>query len=394
MKGRVIFILVLPIVFGILIGIVFLFTQRKSFEFSDVAKMETIFGLSLSDAKGVVQSSKDYSFELSFLERAEPKALVIFEGKDAATKITESGATSGNAESDTRCTLENQRIAYNVVAAGVLLNDAKLLDTGLKAFEWGYSKQAPDGSFPCERKGDTKPVKYEHIHPLSFFVESSAHSVLLIRDSNVDESFKKRAEALVPKIHLAGQAFNDSANLENFFTNGKDTNMLTTAALAIHQAGVLGNDMELQSVAKSLFERILARQTLDGTFPEKKGFDSSYQTVSLEYLIRYASMLPEGEWRNTVSKGIANGIEKELTVIRPDGTIDTSSNTRTSACGPAISGSTPKGKNYDITALRLYYYGHFANAYDTYAPIATKVQYVGQGFDHKGDCKEDEESPH
>lgn len=390
MSRKVLLILSIPLVLGLLIGLFLVLTGSKSAPLN-VQSIENLFGLDES----VIQKSPSTtsSFELSFLQRTEPKALVVFEGRDAATKITASGATSGNTESDTRCSLENQRIAYYTVAAGVILNDAKLLDTGLRAYEWGYGKQASNGSFPCERKGDSKPIKYEHVHPLSFFIESSARSVLLIRESNVDESFKKRAEALVPKIYLAGKAFNNPKNLDDFFTNGKDTNMLTTAALAIHQAGVLGNDAKLQSVAKGLFERILARQTTDGTFPEKKGFDSSYQTVSLEYLIRYASMLPEGDWKNTVSKGITKGIEKELTVIRADGTIDTSSNTRTGACGPAVSGSTPKGRNYDVTALRLYYYGHFANAYDSYAPIAAKVQYVGQGFDHKGDYKEDEESP-
>ena len=43
----------------------------------------------------------------------------------------------------------------------------------------------------------------------------------------------------------------------------------------------------------AIVDEMLQRQGSDGTFPEKGGFDSKYQTVSLEHLARYASTLPD-----------------------------------------------------------------------------------------------------
>src|SRR5579872_5910023 len=44
--------------------------------------------------------------------------------------------------------IENQRGGGDMIEAGVVLGDRKLIDTGLREFEWGYARQSKDGGFP------------------------------------------------------------------------------------------------------------------------------------------------------------------------------------------------------------------------------------------------------
>ncbi len=330
---------------------------------------------------------------IAFLHLQTPAAIALFDAREAASSITASGATKGNAGSDANYNLEGQRLAYIVIVGGVAGNDSALIDTGLRALEWGFARQAANGSFSGERATDSK-VKYQNIHPVSFFVEAAAHSVLLIRSSNVAAAYKTRAEALVPKIQRAAVAMNDQANLNDFFSNSVDTNQLTTVAAGLQEAGVLSSDSSLTSSAKALVDKILARQTADGTFSEKKGFDASYQTVSLDYLLRYASYSTERnlEWKSIVMKSVQKGWDKERSVIHGDGTIDTSKNTRTQACGAPLAGNGPKGRDIDVIPLRLYEFGFASGQLATYGALADAVEKVGQGFDHIGTCKGDSES--
>lgn len=382
MKPRV---LVALGVLGVVAVLAALFVIYKPFAVS----IPGVTGLTPENSAVALQaaaSAANGSFEDTFIRQPGVAEIVRFDGAEAARGITASGASNKNAErNDGGYTIETQRVAYAIISAGVLDNDPVLLDKGLKALEWGFAQQAADGSFPGERLGEKKPVKYLHIHPISFFVESAAHSVLLLRASNVDKQYKDRAAALIPKIYLAGKWMNNPSNLDNFFTNAVDTNMLTTAALAIHEAGMLGNDAALRATAKDLVKRILARQHEDGTFPEKKGFDSSYQMVSLEYLTRYASLLSDRAWRQEVMLAVDKGFEKERTYTNSKGVISDRDNTRTEVC-VTIPGNGPKGKDIDIIPYRLYYYGYLAGKESEYSVMAARVLKAGQGFDHKGDC--------
>src|SRR3989344_2412131 len=221
-------------------------------------------------------------FELSFITKPFPSAALLFEGRHYVGRINGAGAFRVNADlaGTGAYSIENQREAYRVVAAGVLSTDAdkaELLDKGLKAFEWGFAQMTPSGSFPGAIDGQGRPGKFNAIHEVSFFIEAAAHSIELIRLSNVDQVYKTRAESLVPKLKLAIQYMTEPTNLDDFFTNAQNTNVLTKVATVFQETAALTNDAVLAVLAKSLMENILARQFADGTFPERNGFDSGYQ---------------------------------------------------------------------------------------------------------------------
>jgi hypothetical protein len=340
-----------------------------------------------------------FSLDKVYIKLSTPANLLKFMGEEAAQKITSSGATEGNASKVGAYSMESQRIGVYAVEGGIASNDPALIDKGLSAYEWGFDQMASDGSFPLERADSEKEMKYENIHPISFFVESAAHSVTLIRAASVDQSLKSRAEALVPKLLLAGRYMDHQANLEDFYTNDIDTNMLTTPATAFQEIASLTRDTELESKAKWMVGQVLARQYSDGTLPEKKkcntpdqacyGFDTTYQSVSLEYLARYAGLVNDPVWKATVVAAVQRGTEKLLTKVNiTSGKIDTSANSRTVACGPRVTTPGPKGRDIDIIPLRFYYLGLLLNKVQIYAPIADKIQEYGQGFDHTEQCTE------
>lgn len=331
------------------------------------------------------------AYDANFLKQKAPAKLIAYEGGRSASAITltgaQAGATKKNAVSNAAngtYYIESQRDAYYIISAGVIKKDKKLLNSGLLALEWGYKQMAADGSFPGERGDDDKPIKYQHIHPTSFFVDATARSIGIIQNSDVDQEYKDRAEALIPKLAKAVDYMNDDVNLENFFKNAVDTNMLTTVVSAFQQTAILTRDSQLEAKAKTLAEKVLARQLPDGTFPEKGGFDSSYQMVSLEYMTRYGALVSDAAWKKTVMNAVDAGYKKELTHVNKKGEIDDSKNTRTEACGEPNTEKGPKGKDADIIPVRLYYYGYLTNQYMEYAEPAREIQKTGQGFDHIG----------
>jgi hypothetical protein len=331
------------------------------------------------------------SFEVAYLQIPAVVQLLTYDGREAAKGLTSSGATQANAAKSGSYTMESQRNGVYAVEGGIASNDPALIDTGLKAYEWGFAQMAADGSFPLERADSAQEMKYEHIHPISFFVESAAHSVLLIRAAPVDQQYKARAEALIPKIHRAAQYMNHQDNLDAFYAQGIDTNMLTTPAAAFQEVATLTGDTTLEAQAKWMMGKVLARQEADGTLPEKMGkpsgdFDTTYQSVSLEYLTRYASLLSDSSWKATVVAAIKRGTDEFLSKVSANGMIDTSTNSRTIACGARLTTPGPKGRNIDVIPLRLYYIGLFFGDASMYGPIADKIDAYGQGFDHGDQC--------
>jgi hypothetical protein len=339
-----------------------------------------------------------------------PAKLLVNMGEETSSRITASGAIGNNGLSATSHNLESQRSGVYAVAGGIASNNPELIDKGLRAYEWGFAQMDSNGWFPTERAGDAKPMKYKHIHPLSFFLESAARSVIMIRAADIDQSYKTRAENLIPKLHLAAKNMQNATgtppyktNIEEFYTLGVDTNMLTTPAAAFLQISKLTDDKSLADTAKWMVGKVLARQAeyTDGTIPEKRkdkcfdtdpkcyGFDTTYQTVSLEYLSRYAGLVQDPIEKQQVKDAVLLGTNKFLSKVdATTGYIDTSTNSRTVACDERIPGTEPKGKNVDIIPLRLFYIGFLLGKSETYAPIAQKIQEYGQGYEHTDQCED------
>jgi hypothetical protein len=173
-----------------------------------------------------------------------------------------------------------------------------------------------------------------------------------------------------------------------FFQRVKNTNQLMSVAAGLQEASVVTGRPELAVRAKGMMEQILARQLADGAFPEKGGFDSNYQTLSLELLGRYYATLEPSPWRDRIGAALRKGLDRFLLAVDPEtGVINDDGNSRTVACGAPVAGTAPKGKDLDIVPLRLYYLGFLLNDEARLAPLAERILATGQSFSHSEKCE-------
>jgi hypothetical protein len=327
--------------------------------------------------------------ETAFLREGRTAELLLADGRKFAEKLGADGTFPDTVDGPKGAlAVESLRRAYYVVAAGLISKDADrddLLDRGIKAFEYGFSQAGPDGSFPNERGGTKK--KQNSLHPKSEFIEASARTILLLQQSDLAPAYDRRVKALVPQLRKSALWLANSQDTVAFFGRAKNTNQLMFVASGLQQAGVVTGDRQLTDRARELMETILKRQTADGAFPEKGGYDTNYQTVSLELLARYAHALPQSPWRDQVMTALRKGSDRFLASVDPQtGVISDAANTRTMACGAAVSGSDPKGKDIDIVPLRLYYLGFLLNDEARLSRVADRIQETGQSFTHKEKC--------
>jgi hypothetical protein len=337
----------------------------------------------------VAQQPPGGGFEAAFVRQPKPARLLLADGREIAAKIGPDGTFPGTIGGRKGAlAVESLRSAYYVVAAGVISSDGdkeQLLDKGLRAFEKGFDFAGPDGSFPDERGGATK--KQNSLHPKSEFISAAARSLLLLQQVDLPPRFRARVAALLPRLQQSARWLASTPDLEEFFGRAKNTNQMLFVATALQESGVATADPSLTQRAQGLVERILARQTPDGTFPENGGFDSGYQTVSLDLLARYVVTLPNGPWRERVMAALRRGTDRFVQAVDATGAIDGSANTRTVACGPERAGSEPKGKAIDKFPLRLYYLGYLLNEQAKLEPVADRIHANGQGFTHFEKCE-------
>ncbi len=180
--------------------------------------------------------------------------------------------------------IENQRNGSDLVDAGVALNDRKLIDIGLREFEWGYARQGKDGGFP--ETGDD-------FHSVSIFVVDSGRSLAALRNRRKDfPEFDARLDQLITRLGAAAAWMLEPAVLER----GKRRDMPYThrrwiLAAALGEAGQLTGNDRFAKAAKEFAEDGIARQQPDGENPEKGGFDVSYQMVDALEGARYYTTL-------------------------------------------------------------------------------------------------------
>jgi hypothetical protein len=327
--------------------------------------------------------------EAAFLRKPRVAEIYLADGKTYALKQKADGTFPDTVASDKGgLAVEGLRRAHFIVAAGLVAEGQereRLLDQGLKAFEWGFQQAGEDGSFPTERGGTTK--KQNSLHPKAVFIEAAAKSLLLLQQSSIDSRTRDRVKALTPALLKSANWLADSPDTVAFFQRNRNANQLMVVASALQQSAIVTKNPELAVKAKALMEKVLARQTADGVFPEKGGFDSNYQTVSLDLLGHYYATLEPSDWRNTVEAALRKGAERFVQTVDPaTGAINDAANTRTVACGSPVSGDGPKGKDIDIVPLRLHYLGFLLNDEARLSQLAERVHGQGQSFSHDDKC--------
>lgn len=218
--------------------------------------------------------------------------------------------------------IEEQRFADTIIGAGVNRNRTDLIDAGIRALEWGFSQQAGDGSFPCR----------DNFLSASYFVAATSHAIWLLQSSGASRGFESRLGALMAPLGRAAQwlASNASSQIASPQYDGFVSRYFLTG-YALGQSGRLLGAAELSDIGEQFVLQGMQRQLPSGVFPEKGGFDASFQSEGLVYLLRYVDHVATDASRAAATRAASTGMAWLNSRVSPQGVVATASNTRTAA---------------------------------------------------------------
>jgi len=261
--------------------------------------------------------------------------------------IAPSGAVSVNIawenHQGTTWYIEQQRGGADLVQAGVVLHDPRLIEQGLKILNWGFKLVGPDGGFP----GTGDPH-----HSTSFFLEAASRSWLLLEEAG-DLPHLQAIAAWKPKIGAIARWMIQPENVEKGRGAALDpyTHRFYVCAAGLAESAAITGDSAVRDYA--LYHAVdgLGRQEADGTNPEKGGFDVSYQAVGVVFASRYWTLCPEARTKAALAKMIQGALTKELTKIDAQGDVSLEGSTRVTS-EVARSGK-PKTMDYKMLVIAL-----------------------------------------
>ena len=216
--------------------------------------------------------------------------------------------------------IEEQRVASEAIAAGIAYGNQDAVERGLKILEWGWSRQSKDGAFDCP----------DRFHSTSFFVEATAHSILLLEASTLQARVQVRLDAIKTKVLLSALWMIQPKTERDWKKKNEPyTHRSFLVAAALGQTGILMNNEDLARKSREYVHEGIARQDPSGFYPEKDGWDASYHAVGLRFALRYLVLVASSSERKSLETSIGKGIGWLKTRILADGSIEASGNTRT-----------------------------------------------------------------
>ncbi len=241
------------------------------------------------------------------------------------------GIIDGTGRLDISCAKHLGLIALHGVAFGdAAYVDRFLLGTG------GVLSYAVDGSFPTQDFGEK--AGQHSIHKKTITMCEVAQGLYAVKASPFYVGSRMATvDSLITHLGLSARWLAGSADMANFFNGAEGKcNQLLSIISFLHTAGVLTNDVALQSAARVKLEWVFGSiVSEDGVFREQFGsdgigFDITYQLFSVRLGICHAMLLPIGPWRAAVEAKIRLGITRWLQAIDVNtGLINDSDSTRT-----------------------------------------------------------------
>ena len=252
-----------------------------------------------------------------------------------ASGIADSGAVGVNATWEagqaTTWYIEQQRYGADFVQAGLVRGDASLAAHGWKILDWGFARQASDGSFAGT--GDA-------FHSTSMFVEAAARALLLEQQSGSGGS-AAHLQSYGPKLEAAARWLTRAdvaAKGDQYDAPYTHRRWILSAALGETAAVLRGGPAteaqlafasNLEQRAASYARRGLALQTNDGINPENGGSDTSYQAYGSLMAERYCATCRSAADRDDVRAMIVRGLDWLSTKIDASGAVSTEDDART-----------------------------------------------------------------
>lgn len=301
------------------------------------------------------------------------KATLYKGGPGIGLSMLPSGAFGMNAIWETtrsgKWFIEYQRVCAEAIGVGLALGNDAAVERGLKMIEWGFSHMEADGSFKCD----------DAYHSASFFIEAAAYSLLLLEASPAQEKWKPRIDALKPQLQRAAH-WMAKPSVSGPVWNGVQKQFAHrwfACAAALGESGVLLNDKDLVTKARSLLRDGIRAQLPNGVNPEKGGYDSIYQAAGLVYATHYYAIVADRSEQTALKSSIDKGLAWLVSRISSEGVISTQGNTRTAGQEVGRSGMA-KGVESKYVVRSLGFWAALTGN-NSFRVLAQKVSTAPQG---------------
>lgn len=262
----------------------------------------------------------------------------------------------------------------------VTYQDIQALEYAIKAIEYSFVQQLPDGNFKLvvpSNLSNQIPNEADLASGVSFFLSSVGLALNNFEQSNwynsaTMVSYKSRIEILRPKIALAANWLVTQKNILEI-ADQNAPNRLFFNALAFYSLGTWLNDENLISVGVSFANLGIGKKQVEGYFLEGNGWDSSYQGVAINVGFNLYSILPNDlSLKNKLWDCLSCAADWQKSRVLESGEISTKGNVRVYPGGESFLGQE-KQVDWIKSMLGLFAMGYYSNQ-STFIITANKIR--------------------
>lgn len=263
--------------------------------------------------------------------------------------------------------------------------DTEALEHTVKALEYAFARQLPDGNFelviPANLSGKT-PNPGDLASGVSFFLSSAGVALLNLNQSEwyhsvANATYQRRIEALRPKIaQAANWLLSQKGILEQ--ADRHAPNRLFFNALAFYSLGMSLEDEHLTAAGVSFATLGMSSRQPAGYFLEGNGWDSSYQGVALNVGFNLYSILPDNiELKTDLWNCLSCAAGWQGNRIRATGEISTEGNVRVYPGGESFLGQE-KQVDWIKSMAAMFAMGYYSGQNEYVSAAASIRNYYNQ----------------
>lgn len=241
------------------------------------------------------------------------------------------------------------------------------LEKAVKAIEYSFAYQKPDGDFqivqPSTLTNVPPPMEVDLASGAAFFLSSLGVSLTSMQESTwfmtsaEARPYRERIERLKPKFESALQHLMRKSEVLRR-GDAEAPNRLFFDALAYQTLGNYLKNTEAQALAVQFVEAGLALQVPEGYFKEGTGYDSSYQGVGLSVGWNiYLTLPPQSAIKSRLWKALTCGTSWQRSRVTANGEILTQGNARVYPGGEKFLGEE-KEIAWKDTVFSFWYFFH------------------------------------
>ncbi|MBW4551578.1 MAG: hypothetical protein KME35_10780 [Aphanocapsa sp. GSE-SYN-MK-11-07L] len=269
----------------------------------------------------------------------------------------------------------------------IFSQDATKIDLALKAIEFTFKQQLPNGNFsftpvpdqPANTQQDYGVGDQTTLGALPFFLAGLGTALQTYQNSGwfqtdaQNQSFRSRLAALTPKIQTTLDFMTLDSNVSRLKGDSRAANRTWHKALAYYSLGEALGDPKAQQIGLNFAQAAMSQfDSKTGIFLENGGGDSSYQAVSLVLASRFSLLLDENDpLRTKIQQAVIAGAAWEQSKVLSTGEVSTEGNTRVHPDGET---SMNIQKSVDVkTVVNAFSYAALFSHQQTYWQTAQRV---------------------